>query len=110
MRMIAVPWIGKAMIRGLFRAWLVISFCWILLIGLGGYVSFMNNAPKHAEPNIYDQFDGQPTMFGAPALPAHHYDPTDQAIRLALLATIPVIALFIFGWAIIWVGRGFERK
>ena len=86
--------------RGLFRAWLALTVLWGALAGC--LLIFGWPSPIEPGPDPLAKY-----------LPHGPEDQHREAIQshlvdVALIAVIPPTVLFLFGWAMLWIGRGFR--
>ena len=101
--------------RGLFRLWLIVSVCWVILVIATAYTKWWPDWRQHADVmacaeqrkadrslgNVFDCFDGEPRQ-----LPN---SPREALVRYGLLALVPVSTAFVMGLAGLWVVAGFRR-
>ena len=109
--------------RGFFRAWAVVSICWIGTIG-GCDVYNWYNAPWRnlpdankadprchmASPPSWCSFDPDAFLAGKPQPNVKEADlsPSSSLWMTLLRSIIPPAVLLLFGVALYWVGRGFR--
>jgi hypothetical protein len=122
--------------RGLFRAWLVSSICWVGAIGGNGVYEWYQwhrdiplanrNDPRcHStsrpswctfDPDAYLANKPQPNAapnpfdkFDPPIVDLFSPKPPSLWMTI-LLAVIPPASLLLFGSALLWIGRGFRES
>jgi hypothetical protein len=108
--------------RGLLRAWVVVSICWVVVVGGLGVYYWYNDPwrvisvkPLRTEcqqqaktPPLCD-FDPDAYLAGKPQPSAEAHLPASLWTTL-LLSILPPVSLFFLGAALLWVGQGFRER
>jgi hypothetical protein len=97
--------------RGLFRLWVLVSTCWVLVVGTIGVSRVAAEmcviGPNGAPCNIFDQFDEGNR--GIELSGNHTLIIRDATVLFWLGMTfLPVAGLFVFGRGVLWVVDGFR--
>ena len=94
--------------RGLFRLWLVLSLCWIVLVGVHNW-NDLSSREMTSDLTKWSNEALEKASRGE-ALSVSDYPP-DWPRRLAAGGYIigPPFAALLLGYVLIWVGRGFRR-
>ena len=101
--------------RGLFRGWLVLSVCWIAIIGVVAYIDVFAGRETAASQNACaDQRSEIPELgnpfecFKKPVLDEATVGPA--VAKYLALAVIPPAVVLGFGLVATWVFRGFRER
>jgi hypothetical protein len=99
--------------RGVFRLWLVVSVLWSLAIGGLCWIELKEGPfSTGLVTDTVVSTTGEPVT----ALEGNSFRnlvPVDQVIswrRLSLVWFGPPLLTFLFGYTLLWVGRGFRRE
>jgi hypothetical protein len=104
--------------RGLFRLWLAASVLWVFFQGWGLYedefVPRQSAASvakclqdRKENPTLGNPFDCFDNARGNPFADLIPLGPA--MVRKTILIVAPPIALFLLGYSLLWIGRGFRR-